>query len=162
MIRHIRSSDAHAIANIYNHYIQNTAISFEYTPLTDAQMLQRIKTIQHDYPYIVWEEDDQILGYAYVARWKERKAYDTSVESSIYLHKDHGGKGIGKKLYAELIKLTFEEDIHSIIAGIALPNDASIALHDFFGFNKIGVFNEVGWKFDQWHSVGYWELINRK
>ena len=162
MIRHVRLSDAQAIAEIYNYYIKDTAVSFEYIPLTVDQMTERIRKINQDYPYIVWEEGGQILGYAYVARWKERKAYDFAVESSIYLHKDHGGKGIGKQLYAELIKLSFEEDIHSIIAGIALPNEGSIALHKSFGFRKVGAFEEVGWKFNQWHSVEYWELINRK
>jgi len=107
----------------------------------------------------VYSEGNKTLGYAYASKWKSRCAYKYSVETTVYLRPEVKGQGIGSKLYKELLTQLKEKNIHAAIGGIALPNDASIALHEKLGFKKIGQFKEVGYKFDKWIDVGYWELI---
>jgi phosphinothricin acetyltransferase len=107
----------------------------------------------------VYEKEGEVVGYAYAGEWKSRCSYRYSVESSVYLKHGLSGEGIGSKLYTELFKLLETTDVHAIIGGIALPNEASVALHEKFGFEKIAHFKEVGYKFEQWVDVGYWEKI---
>ncbi len=160
MLRTATAADAPAIAAIYNHYVVNTIITFEEEPVSDAEMAQRIAEVgELGFPWYVWEENGRVLGYAYASKWKSRCAYRYSVESSIYLDKEATGRGLGRKLYDALIAALRERKIHSIIGGIALPNPASVGISEKLGFQKIGHFKEVGWKFNQWIDVGYWELI---
>ncbi|MCU4155961.1 N-acetyltransferase [Carboxylicivirga sp. A043] len=159
MIRLVQMEDAPVIAAIYNHYISHSISTFELEPIEMAEMARRIKSISRQYPYFVYEEDNQLLGYAYASEWKSRKAYLQTVESSIYLHPEAQGKGIGTMLYTRLIDELKTLNIHAVIGGISLPNEASIALHEKLGFEKIGQFKEVGRKFDKWVDVGYWELV---
>jgi phosphinothricin acetyltransferase len=107
----------------------------------------------------VWEEDGAIAGYAYATEWKERSAYRFSVESTVYVAPGLAGRGIGTRLYEALLAELQRRKVHCVIGGISLPNDASVALHERLGFVKIGHFKEVGWKFDRWVDVGYWELV---
>ncbi len=162
MIRRINDNDVLAVADIYNYYIDNTIITFELTPVTAEEMQKRIETIAANYPFLVYEEAGIVMGYAYATPWKARQAYQHSVESSVYLHPEAQGKGIGSKLYAKLLDELKTMSIHAIIGGISLPNEASIALHEKFGFEKIAQFKQVGRKFDRWIDVGYWELILSK
>ncbi len=159
MIRPVKPSDATAIVSIYNHYIINSTATFELESIAVEEMRQRIEMISAKHPYIVFEEDNQLLGYAYASDWKQRKAYSQSVVSSVYLHPEAQGKGIGTQLYSRLLEALKNSDIHAVIGGISLPNEASIALHEKFGFEKVAQFKEVGKKFDQWIDVGYWELV---
>ncbi len=159
MIRTATTADAEQICNIYNHYIEQSWISFEEKPVSIKQMQQRIKDISASFPWLVYAVDQQILGYAYASRWKTRSAYRYSVESTVYLSKQGIGQGIGSQLYVALIAELKETDAHSVIGCIALPNVASIALHEKIGFEKVAHFKEVGRKFDQWIDVGFWELI---
>jgi phosphinothricin acetyltransferase len=160
MLRAATAADAPAIAAIYNHYVVNTIITFEEEAVSDAEMARRIAEVAElDLPWFVWEETGRVLGYAYASRWKSRCAYRYAVESSIYLDKGATGRGLGRKLYDALIAALREKKIHSVIGGIALPNDASVGISEKLGFQKIGHFKEVGWKFNQWIDVGYWELI---
>ena len=159
MIRIVKPEDAGDIAEIYNHYILNSTITFEEIPVTVEEMGERIKSINSGFPWIVYENDRQILGYAYACKWKPRSAYKHSVESTVYLRHDKFKKGLGFLLYSELIRRLVMLDFHTVIGGIALPNEASIALHEKLGFKKVAHFKEVGFKFDQWIDVGYWELI---
>ena len=159
MIRNATNADSLVIAEIYNHYILNTVVTFEEDAITAAEMQQRITDIKSKYPWLVYEENGVVIGYAYAGPWKARSAYRYAVESTVYLHPAHTGKGIGKQLYAKLIEGLKEIDKHSVIGGIALPNDASIKLHEQLGFKKIGQFIEVGLKFGKWVDVGYWELL---
>jgi len=158
MIRNIVPSDATQVCEIYNYYIENTIVTFEETSLEVKEMMDRIMKITEKYPWIVYEENDEIIGYAYASEWKPRSAYRHSVETTVYLKPEMQGNGIGTLLYAHLIRL-LKDHVHAAIGGIALPNGASIALHEKMGFQKIGQFKEVGNKFDQWIDVGYWELI---
>jgi len=107
---------------------------------------------------LVAEKEGQILGYAYASKWKGRCAYKSSVESTVYLDNALLSKGLGTVLYDALLKILREKQYHIVIGGIALPNDKSIALHEKFGFQKVGHFKEVGYKFDRWVDVGYWQV----
>lgn len=159
MIRNVKESDALQISEIYNHYIRNTTITFEEAETDEDEIIRRIKDVTEKFPWIVNEEDGIINGYAYAGRWKERSAYRYSAENTVYVHKDHSGKGIGKMLLKELIVELKKKGIHSILAGIALPNEASIVLHEKCGFIRCGILRQVGFKFGKWVDVGYWEKI---
>ncbi|THB70046.1 MAG: N-acetyltransferase [Gammaproteobacteria bacterium] len=159
MIRKAKLDDAKAICAIYNHYIENSIITFEEEPVTITEMKDRIRETRLKFPWIVYENNQgEILGYAYATRWKSRSAYQYSVESSLYIEKEHTGQGIGFKLYEELINKLIALGHHAMIGGIAIPNEHSIKLHEKFGFEKVAHFNQVGKKFDKWIDVEYWEL----
>jgi phosphinothricin acetyltransferase len=159
MIRSVKLSDASDICRIYNEYILKTVITFEENPLTVKEMELRIENIIQSYPWLVYEENENVIGYTYAGKWKERSAYRFSVETGIYIDSKHIGRGIGTKLKSELLTILRERSIHSIICGIALPNPASIALCEKLGFIKVGQLKEVGFKHNKWVDVGYWELI---
>jgi len=156
MIREAAFSDARMIAEIYNYYILNTTITFELDPITPEEIINRMERYQKVGPYLVYEENDEIIGYAYVSKFRERQAYEHSVESTIYLKNGFGGKGLGSRLYSELLAQVSLKR-HVIIGGIALPNDASVKLHEKCGFRKVGHFSEVGKKFGRWIDVGFWQ-----
>lgn len=159
-IRTCHTDDAAQICAIYNPYIEHTVVTFEETPLNAGQMAQRIAEVTERYPWFVFEEAGRIVGgYSYATTWKTRSAYRHSVESAVYLPQSHCGRGIGSELYQALIAELRLRDIHAIVGGIALPNEASIALHEKLGFLKIGHFREIGWKLGRWVDVGYWQSI---
>jgi L-amino acid N-acyltransferase YncA len=160
MLRAATIEDAAAIAEIYNHYVRNTVITFEEEPVAAKEMQQRIEEVRAaGLPWFVWCEAGRVIGYAYAGKWKTRSAYRFCVEASIYLEQAATGRGLGKKLYVALIDALRGRGIHAVIGGIALPNPGSIALCEKLGFQKIGHFKAVGWKFEKWIDVGYWELI---
>lgn len=157
-IRDATADDAKAIVAVYNHYVLNTTITFEEQAVTDMEMAQRIADVQSaGLPWLVVETDGVLVGYAYATKWRVRHAYRFSVESTVYLAPDVSGKGLGTVLYAELLSRLAAQEYHLVIGGIALPNVASIALHEKMGFQKVAQFSEVGFKFDRWLDVGYWE-----
>jgi phosphinothricin acetyltransferase len=158
-IRQVKSSDAEQIAEIYNFYVLNTHHTFETKSISFREMRKRINEIIENYPYFVAEENDEILAYAYAAQYKSRCAYRNSAEVSVYVKNATKGKGLGTKLYEKLFEELSKTDVHAIIAGISLPNEASVKLHERFGFEKVAHFREVGFKFEEWIDVGYWELI---
>ena len=162
IIRQAALADAALIAEIYNFYVQNTHHSFEIEPVGFEDMQRRIIETSESYPFLVAEESKEILAYAYASCYKPRSAYKHSVEVSVYVKKDVQQKGIGTKLYERLFDELSKMDIHAIIAGISLPNEASIKLHEKFGMGKVAHFREVGFKLGRWIDVGYWELINKK
>jgi len=155
-------ADAEQIAEIYNYYIQNSHHTFETEPVNSNEMQKRIGETIKSYPFLVCEENNEILAYAFATQYKSRCAYKTSAEVSVYVKNNLRQKGIGKILYEKLLEELSKTDVHAIIAGIALPNEASIKLHENFGFEKVAHFREVGFKLGRWIDVGYWELINKK
>ena len=159
MIREVKLSDAKAIVDIYNYYILNTNITFEEKQLTVDDMEERIieKTAKH--PWIVYERDGQVIGYAYLSGWHSRSAYRYSNEVSIYLDRNEKGHGIGKELFANLLEISKDYGVHTIVSGITIPNAESISLHEKFGFKKIAEFKEIGFKNNKWLNVGYWQKI---
>lgn len=158
-IRHAKNEDAAQIAEVYNYYITSTHHTFETEPLEAEAMVERIAEVTAGYPFLVAEEDGVVLGYAFAARFKLREAYEHSAEVSIYVRNEAKQKGIGTRLYDRLFKELEDTLTHAIIAGIALPNDASIAFHEKLGFRKVAHFREVGYKLGRWIDVGYWELL---
>ena len=159
-IRTVDSSDAVAIAAIYNSYITETVITFEEEPINGEEMLRRIEDVRStSLPWFVAEEEGRVVGYAYAAPWKVRAAYRFSVEITVYLAPGNVGRGIGSLLYGRLISSLQTLGVHAVIGGVALPNKASIALHEKFGFEKVAHFQQVGFKFNRWIDVAYWERI---
>lgn len=159
MIRKVKPEDAAAIAEIYNYYILHSIVTFEETVVDAAEIAERIQTNTAKLPWLVFEQDGQVVGFAYASEWKSRCSYKYSVESTVYLKQGEMGKGIGSKLYNELINQLMKMDLHAIIGGISLPNPGSVALHEKMGFEKVAQFKEVGFKFEKWIDVGYWELL---
>ncbi|MBT8092176.1 MAG: GNAT family N-acetyltransferase [Gammaproteobacteria bacterium] len=158
-IRTAHEADAGAIAVIYNHYIAESCITFETDPVSEADMATRIRdTLAIPLPWLVAEASGRIAGYAYASKWKGRCAYRFAVETTIYLDPDATGGGAGTRLYTALIDAVRAASMRSAIGGIALPNDASIRLHENLGFRKVGHFERVGYKHDKWIDVGYWQL----
>jgi len=160
VIRGATDGDADAIAAIYSYYVTDTIVTFEEDPPSRTEIARRIDTVQKSgLPWLVAEESGEILGYAYATPWKDRIGYRFSVETTVYLAKDCVGRGIGTQLYSELFRLLEDRGIQSAIGGIALPNDASVALHEKLGMKKVAEFERVGVKFDRWINVGYWQII---
>ena len=159
IIREVGAGDGKRICEIYNYYVQNTCISFEEDPVSQEEIEKRIAAITPAYPYLIYEMDGEILGYAYANRWKERSAYRYVAEVTVYIDKDHLGKGIGRELLKALLDESKKRGFHALMAVIALPNEASVRLHEEFGFKKAAHFTEVGYKQDRWIDVGYWELL---
>ncbi len=160
MIRRATPADAAAIAAIYNHYVANTVVTFEEEEVPGADMAQRIGEIfAAGLPWLVATEGDRVLGYAYASKWKSRCSYRFSVESTVYLDHTVTSRGHGTALYSALVAEVKKLGMHAMIGGVALPNAASVALHEKLGFRKVAQFREVGWKFGQWIDVGYWELV---
>ena len=122
-------------------------------------MARRIADVTAGLPWLVWETEGGILGYAYATPWKVRAAYRHAVESSIYLAPQATGRGLGPKLYGELIAELRTRGLHCVIGGAALPNPASVSLHEKLGFEKVAEFRQVGFKFGRWIDVAYWELM---
>ena len=159
MIRSATTADAEAICTIYNHYVLETTITFEEAAVTPRDMQSRIRETLTALPWLVWEEGAVILGFAYASKWKGRCAYRHSVEVTVYVEPTCTGRGIGSNLYEELLAMLRKTNLHAVIGGIALPNPASIALHERLGFRKVAHFEQVGWKFGRWIDVGYWQLL---
>jgi len=160
VIRPADISDASAFADIYNVYVRDTVITFEEMPVSSEDMAQRIqKRAAENLPWLVVEQDHKVLGYAYAAPWRERSAYRFSVEVSVYLDASQKQKGMGSALYQALFAELEKTKVHVALAGIALPNDASIALHEKFGMQKVAHLPAVGFKFGQWIDVAYWQKM---
>ena len=157
-IRAAKLRDAASIASIYNHYVANTIVTFEERPVAVREMKARIRLITATHPWLVAGSADGVLGYAYANKWKERAAYRHSTETTVYLAPNATGRGIGRALYTKLIADLRALGCHAIIGGVALPNAASVGLHEAMGFRKVAHFEQVGWKFDHWIDVGYWQL----
>jgi phosphinothricin acetyltransferase len=160
LIRPAQTVDAGAMARIYNHYVLNSYSTFEDQPLSSQAFAKRIQKVSAaSLPWLVAESGGELAGYAYASLWKERPAYRYSVESSVYVDPRAQRAGIGSQLYAALLDELHRKQIHAVIGGIALPNPASVRLHEKFGFRKVAHFEAVGYKLGRWIDVGYWQLI---
>ena len=159
MIRPAQHKDASAIADIYNHYIETTFITFEEETVSANTIKERMGDLESGYPWFVHEnEDGEITGYAYGSSWHRRSAYCYTAETSIYLRPDQSGKGIGTTLYRRLLEGLKEFGVHVAIGGAALPNPASVALHEKLGFEKAAHYKAIGWKMGRWIDVVYWQI----
>lgn len=159
-VRAVEPADVPAIAAIYNHYVTHTIVTFEETPVADAEMAERIREIgAAALPWLVAELNGRVVGYAYASPWKTRSAYRFSVETTVYLAPEFGRRGLGTALYAALFGILKRRGVHAAIGGIALPNEGSVALHERFRMQKVAHFPEVGFKQGRWIDVGYWERV---
>lgn len=159
-IRPPKASDLAPLTELYNHYILNTSITFDIEPYTLEQRRDRWwchYEHQGRHRLLVAEQDHEIVGYATSSQFRTKAAYDTSVETSIYLSPQVQGQGLGTQLYQALFQALADEDVHRAYAGITLPNAASIALHQKFGFSTVGRYQEVGRKFEQYWDVEWFE-----
>ncbi len=157
MIRSARVSDADAIARLYAYYVTSTTISFETEPPSTAEMAARIQKVLAQHCWLVYESNDALLGYAYITTFRERPAYQTTVEATIYLEPSAIGRGIGRTLYQALLAQAAATGYREALGVIALPNEASVRLHEKLGFVKVAQLDKIGQKFNRWIDVGIWQ-----
>ncbi len=160
MIRHADpAGDAAACAATYGFYVAETVASFDEVPLGQEEMRERIERTSATHPWLVAEDPQgRVVGYAYGSQHRERASYRWACDVAVYVDHDQRGRGVGHALYAALLPLLREQRFHVACAGITLPNDASVRLHESFGFEPVGVYREIGWKAGAWHDVGWWQL----
>jgi L-amino acid N-acyltransferase YncA len=157
-IRNIEISDAAAIRDIYAPFVSDTAISFEAEPPDVATMEQRIRELQDKYPWLVFETDGKVLGYAYASPHRTRHAYQWCVDVSVYIDPSAWKCGVGSALYLSLFEILRRQGYINAYAGITLPNPGSVGLHKSVGFETIGIYSRIGFKFGQWHDVIWLQL----
>ena len=158
-VRSALADDADSIVDIYNHYVMTSTITFEEVEVAASEMRKRIFDIQSvPLPWLVAVKDDRIVGFAYAGRWKTRAAYRFATEVTVYVRHDLQEKGVGSALYRKLLSTLKAAGMHAVIGGVALPNEASVRLHERLGFKKVAHFKEVGFKFSRWIDVAYWQL----
>lgn len=155
-IRVAAPTDAAAIQAIYAPVVRDTAISFELEPPSVAEMARRIEATLPLYPYLVAERDGLVVGYAYASQHRAREAYQWSVDVTVYIAANAQRSGVGRALYQHLLAVLEQQGFHAAHAGIVLPNEGSVGLHEALGFMHIGTYPEVGFKHGRWHDVGYW------
>jgi L-amino acid N-acyltransferase YncA len=155
LIRLASEADAAAIAAIYRPYVEESRISFEEEAPDAAEVAQRMTSPIH--PWLVAEEHDRVLGYASTSPMRDRRAYRWSVETGIYLDRAAQGQGIGRQLLSAHLELLARQGFVTVIAGIALPNEPSVALHEKLGFMLSGIERGVGFKLGEWIDVGRWQ-----
>lgn len=155
-IRMIENRDIPVLLDWYNWYIVNTAISFEWEPLVLTDFTERVHRIRKDYPWLVLENEDQTLvGYAYLSAFHERKAYAYTADVSIYLNPKEQGKGYGTILMQALEEIARKDGYHQLVSIITSENTNSVSFHQKQGFKVIGTFENVGYKFNRWYGVTY-------
>jgi phosphinothricin acetyltransferase len=153
-----RPDQAEAIQAIYRPYVTDSIISFEVEPPTVDEIQQRIANTLKKWPWLVCEKEGQIAGYVYASKHRERAAYQWDVDVTAYLNPQFHRSGIGRALYTTLFAILRLQGYYNAYAGIALPNPASVGLHEAMGFKPIGVYEQTGYKNGAWHDVGWWQL----
>ncbi|MBO1266088.1 N-acetyltransferase [Proteiniclasticum sp. SCR006] len=159
MIREAKASDAREILGIYAHYVENTAVSFEYDVPEVSEMERRIRDNKDKYEYLVLEKDGHIAGYAYGSRFRDRKAYERTVEVSVYVHKDELKRGYGSALMKELLKRLKEKGMKTAVAVVTSENEASSRAFMAMGFTYAGHLPQVGYKLGSWHGINQYFRI---
>ena len=158
-IRAAGVEDADAIASIYNVYVETSVATFDMRPVSAGDVASRVLEVTKAHPWLVAEIDERVAAYAYAMRWKPREAYRYTVETTIYVADGFTGSGIGRTLYRALLDELAERGFRNAIGGIALPNAASVALHEHLGFREVGRFQKVGYKLGRAVDVGYWQKV---
>jgi phosphinothricin acetyltransferase len=150
--------DGAACAAIYEPFVRDTAVSFETEPPDAAEMGARIRAMGESHPWLVAERDGVVVGFAYATTHRTRAAYRWAADVAVYVDADHRRNGVGRELYIALLELLRRQRLRVACAGITLPNDASVALHESLGFELVGVYRAIGWKARAWRDVGWWQL----
>ncbi len=158
----IRSADPHrdaaACAAIYAPHVAESATSFEEEPPDGAEFAERIARLSGTHPWLVVEHEGEVVGFAYACPHRSRAAYRWAVDVSIYVAVERRGRGRGRALYRDLLGRLQRQRFQVACAGITLPNEASVALHESLGFVAVGVYRRIGWKAGAWRDVGWWQL----
>lgn len=157
-IRLATPHDADSVLAVYRPVVEGTIVSFELEVPDPGEIAARIERTLAHAPWLVCEDRGALLGYAYAVPFRRRPAYAWTLESSVYVHPRHLRRGVARALYTSLLACLRLQGFHRLVAGIALPNEASVALHEGLGFAAVGTFSAVGHKFEDWHAVGFWEL----
>lgn len=157
LIRAARESDFDAIAFLLNHYIRATAIHFGVDPVTSAALCEDWSSHRDRYPFLVAEIEGRFAGFSKASAFRERAAYAWTTESTVYVARGMERRGVGKALYQRLFTFLRAQGFQTVLAGITLPNEASVLLHESIGFAKVGHVARAGWKFDRFHDVGFWQ-----
>src|SRR5690349_17840892 len=157
-MRTATTADARDILDIYAPFVLSTAISFENELPSLGQMEKRIQSCLEKFPWVVISNEGKIAGYAYASRHREREAYQWSCETSVYVHENYRGKGIAAELYRVLLEILKLQGFRTAYAGITLPNEASVRLHEKCGFAQFAFYENVGFKLNRWQNVGWWRL----
>lgn len=161
IIRQATPQDAEEVHAIYAPIVRDSIISFEIDPPPWQEIQKRMATIQQHFPWLVCEIDGNVAGYVYASPHHERAAYQWSANVSVYIHENYHRRGIGRALYASLFALLKLQGFYNLYAGVTLPNDGSVGLHESMGFEPVGIYRNVGYKFGAWHDVGWWSLVLR-
>jgi len=158
-IRSATAADAAAILAIYAPIVRDTIISFETDIPSAAEIAHRIEATSKTHPYLVAEMGGAVVGYAYANEHRVRSAYRWSADVTVYVAASTRRSGVGRALYGRLLATLAQRQFHAAFAGIALPNPASVGLHEAMGFTPVGIYREVGFKFGRWHDVGWWQRL---
>ena len=161
IIRQATPQDAEEIQAIYEPVVRDSVISFEIDPPSAQEIRKRMAAIQQRFPWLVCEVDGKVAGYVYASPHHERAAYQWSSNISVYIHQDYHRRGIGRALYTSLFALLKLQGFYNLYAGVTLPNEGSVGLHESMGFEPVGTYRNVGYKFGAWHDVGWWALTLR-
>ncbi len=158
-VRPVSSADFQAIADIYNYYVAHSVATFDEVTVSVADIEHRVAKVKaHRLPWFVAEDGpNNVLGYGYANPWKTRSAFRFTVELTVYLSCEARSQGWGTKLYSAVLGDLKESPVKTVVAGITLPNPASVAIHEKFGLRKVAHFENVGFKFERWLDVGYWQ-----
>jgi phosphinothricin acetyltransferase len=149
--------DGAGCAAVYAPYVRDGVASFEERVPSAEELARRIELISRTHPWLVAEDDAELAGYAYAAPHRERAAYRWAADVAVYVAPHRRRQGIGRALYGALLPLLVRQGLRIVCAGITLPNEASVALHEAFGMQPVGVYRRIGWKFGAWHDVGWWQ-----
>lgn len=150
--------DAGVCAAIYEPFVRGTAVSFEESVPSASDFARRIEETSARYPWLVAEVERAVAGYAYATAHRDRASYRWAADVTVYIGEGYRGQGVGKALYGALLPLLVDQGIQVAVAGITLPNDASVGLHESFGFELVGIYRRIGWKLGSWRDVGWWQL----
>ena len=161
-IRVATANDAEEVKDIYAPYVRDTPISFESTPPTADEMGERIENDHPHLPWLVYEEDGAVLGYAYAGPHRPREAYQWCVDSSVYVREDSHRRGIARGLYTSLLEILRLQGFYNVYAGATLPNPASVGFHESMGFEPVGIYEDVGYKDGSWYDVKWWHRSIRE
>lgn len=159
MIRIAVEADAAACHAIYAPIVETSAITFETDLPGEEGMRGRIRARLANHPWLVWEENGEVLGYAYAGRFRERAAYDWIAETSVYVHEKARRRGIARRLYGALLGVMRLQGINQAVGVITLPGETSVAMHESMGFAPAGVWPKAGYKLGRWWDVGVWSLF---
>jgi L-amino acid N-acyltransferase YncA len=159
VIRPATAGDAAACAAIYAPFVRDTWVSFETEVPDEAEVARRIAAISASHAWLVADVGGVVAGYAYGSAHRTRGAYGTSCDVTIYIDPGFGRRGVGRSLYAQLLPVLAQRGFHAAYAGIALPNEGSVALHQATGFEPVGIYREVGWKLGAWRDTSWWQRL---